>query len=297
MLHKYAWQFCLMIQFLDGIHLRLGIPPIQPSNPYEGALIAGFSPMAENPLQAVPTEPRRGALASALLANRDGLTARQRKEIPDLLDWISACCAQINITSLMKEIERVKSYVSGPNPEREQTKFHVENLTARVMDELEESRFLHVAKEKAEYYRQGDLFGSEVGKKFPKAAEDIANAGTCFALGQNTACVFHLMRVMEHCVQRFGLKLRVEIDVSRVSWHQIMLHVSRQIDALPSGAKSTKARNARKQKYSGAASRLDHVRLAWRNDVMHPKATYDEAEALDVLTSVKTFVNSIVKLV
>jgi hypothetical protein len=34
---------------------------------------------------------------------------------------------------------------------------------------------------------------------------------------------------------------------------------------------------------------LDNVRLAWRSDVMHPKATYDEAEASEVIASVNAF--------
>ena len=49
---------------------------------------------------------------------------------------------------------------------------------------------------------------------------------------------------------------------------------------------------ARQQKMALAASRLDHVRLAWRNDVMHPKAKYDEKEANEVLMNVKGFLES-----
>ena len=37
--------------------------------------------------------------------------------------------------------------------------------------------------------------------------------------------------------------------------------------------------------------------FAWRNDVMHPKAKYDEKEAQEVLASVRAFLDSIVKLV
>jgi hypothetical protein len=76
-----------------------------------------------------------------------------------------------------------------------------------------------------------------------------------------------------------------------------MLHVHKHVELLPGGAKATKAQNKRKQQFSLAASRLDAVRIAWRNDVMHPKATYDEKEALEVLTSVRAFLESVVKLV
>lgn len=99
-------------------------------------------------------------------------------------------------------------------------------------------------------------------------------------------------------VQRFGQKLKVTtIDVKRESWHQIMLHVHKQVDALPGGIKASVSQNKRKQRFSLAASHLDHVRIAWRNDVMHPKETYDNKEALDVLVSVRAFLESIIKLV
>jgi hypothetical protein len=45
-----------------------------------------------------------------------------------------------------------------------------------------------------------------------------------------------------------------------------------------------------------AAGRLDHVRIVQRNDVMHPKATYDEAQALEVLEGVRAFLISFVDL-
>jgi hypothetical protein len=147
------------------------------------------------------------------------------------------------------------------------------------------------------YYKSPQIFGPQVNKKIPKTAEDIANAGTCYALGQNTACVFHLMRAMEYCVQRFGAKLKVKIVPSRSSWHEIMEHVNNAIKTLPGGQKSSSAQRSRKRALSMAAGRLDHVRIVWRNDVMHPKATYDEAEALEVLEGVKAFMISFVDLI
>jgi hypothetical protein len=39
--------------------------------------------------------------------------------------------------------------------------------------------------------------------------EDADEAGKCFAVGRYTACVFHLMRIMERCVQKMGRDLGV----------------------------------------------------------------------------------------
>jgi hypothetical protein len=196
------------------------------------------------------------------------------------------------------DLGRAKKDAGGLFADRQKMQFHIEHITERVVEELNEQLFLHIPSDKTKYYKHEDLFGSEIGTKFSKAREDLTNAGTAYALGLNTACVFHLMRVMEHCVQRFGQRLKVTaIDVKRETWHQIMLHVHKQVDALPGGVRATVAQTNRKQRFVDAANRLDHVRIVWRNDVMHPKATYDEAEALKILGGVQAFLESIVKLV
>jgi hypothetical protein len=58
--------------------------------------------------------------------------------------------------------------------------------------------FIQIAVSAAEYYRAtSPLFGGDVDLKFASASFEISEAGKCFALGRYTACVFHLMRVME----------------------------------------------------------------------------------------------------
>ena len=55
------------------------------------------------------------------------------------------------------------------------------------------------------------IFGKDIADKFPNHVGDMLEAGNCFMLGRNTACVFHLMRVMEAAVQGFGTKLGVPL--------------------------------------------------------------------------------------
>jgi hypothetical protein len=76
-----------------------------------------------------------------------------------------------------------------------------------------------------------------------------------------------------------------------------MLHVHKRVELLSRGAGATKAQDNRRECFAVALARLDNVRLAWRNDVMRPKAAYDEKEAFNVLVSVKAFLESIVELV
>jgi hypothetical protein len=207
------------------------------------------------------------------------------------------CCADIDLIGVGNDIGRAIKHINGAFPSRREVRFHIQHITERIIDDMDEQYFLHVKSDRVRYYNEPALFGGSVERKFSGVAEDISNAGRCFALAQYTASVFHLMRVMEHCVQRFGKKLKVSIDVKNETWYQIMDHVNNAIGALPSGKKATASQNKKRQDYAMAAGRLDHVRIVWRNRVMHPKDSYDEHQSLEVIESVRTFLESITQLV
>jgi hypothetical protein len=306
MLDNYAWWFFILAEFLTGLHRELGLPPPPVFAPPQGiaglgGIGGGFGSLGDllSPPNNNSGNPLALPMPSSVVTPPNTLTNAESRRIVTTPGWVDSACHGIGLTSITKDIDRAKRDTEGLFPDRQKIRFHIEHITERVVDELAEQLFLHISPDKAKYYRKSELFSEVIGAKFPKAREDLTNAGTAYALGLNTAaCVFHLMRVLEHCVQRFGRRLKItDIDVKRQTWHQIMLHVHKKVEALPGGTKATVAQSNRKQSFAVAASRLDHVRIAWRNDVMHPKATYDEKEALDVLTSVGAFLESIVKLV
>jgi len=137
------------------------------------------------------------------------------------------------------------------------------------------------------------IFGPAVSAALTSTLFDIDEAAKCFAVGRYTACVFHLMRVMELGVQRLGETLQVKIDTRNETWHQILLHVNVAIEQMP---RKTEEEKAAKIQYATCAAHLSNVRIAWRNEVMHPKATYTEDEARDILSHVKTFTRDLAKL-
>lgn len=82
-----------------------------------------------------------------------------------------------------------------------------------VGDEMEVKLFLAIPAHRSAYFDQSSpLFGDEVSVAFPAAVEDISEAGKCFALGRNTAAVFHVMRAMEVAVQVIGGKLGATVS-------------------------------------------------------------------------------------
>ena len=52
-----------------------------------------------------------------------------------------------------------------------------------------------------------------------------------------------------------------------------------------------------KKEYHTICSHLNDIRLVWRNNVMHPKDTYTEEEAIKVYLAVKTLVQFLLKTI
>jgi hypothetical protein len=155
--------------------------------------------------------------------------------------------------------------------------------TSRVPDDLIGQVMLAVDTAKVHLYNQPAIFGDEVFNAFGSASEDISEAGTCLALDRGTACVMHLMRVIEA-----GLAVLAKaVGVTKQNdWGRYL----REIDtALSTSMKTAGARTPDEQFYAEAAAAIDNMRRAWRNPTMHPEKTYSPERAQEILYSVGTF--------
>ena len=119
-------------------------------------------------------------------------------------------------------------------------------------------------------------------------SEDLSEAGKCLSLGRSTAAVFHLMRVMEIAVQLFGSAIGVQL-ASEKNWQNILDDINKKIKSLDQKQQKTK-------QYAEAASYLYNVKLAWRNEVMHPKQTYTHEEGKSIFAAVGMFLKDLVML-
>lgn len=217
-----------------------------------------------------------------------------------VLEAIETCCRDVALgTVTLKGIEWAQKEIAKEGLTQEQHGAIIAELERRVHDELSSIRFFHVPANGAQYYpRKSDeykkpLFSSQTMKKFAKSIEDSEEAGKCFALARYTACMFHLMRIMERGVQRLGKKLKVTIDVAEKDWGVISSHINGALRRLPNSTAQEKKVHAR---YAKAAVYLDNVREAWRNPTMHPKETYTEEEAQDAFSFVKQYMEHLAKI-
>jgi len=161
----------------------------------------------------------------------------------------------------------------------------LKELENTIRHEMQGCHFFHLDGRLVPFYNQKHLFGIKVSVRFPEMQYDITEAGNCYAMGRSTACVFHLMRIMEIGVQKFGDKLGVKLTDCK-DWHNIIDEVNKAIKPLPQKNVTTVA-------LSQTAAHLYNVKVAWRNRVMHPHDVYTLEEAGDLLNHVKAFTNGL----
>jgi hypothetical protein len=164
------------------------------------------------------------------------------------------------------------------------------NFNFQMRSEMKRTEFLLV--DKPRFYGESPLFDHPVSDVYPQLTFDIVEAGNCLALNRSTACVFHLMRIVETGVQLFGKKLGIPLANEKV-WQVILDQVNKHIISMP---EKPAAKKRQKERYADVAGHLYNVKVAWRNPLMHPKRTYTPEEAEHLFISVKAFMLHLVTL-
>ena len=234
------------------------------------------------------------AVEQATLSEWEGV----RETITLALNDAEEACNELALPVTLDKIRLLRTQLDEqPTPFR-QIFGSVKEIGERFESELKARVLLFVPPERAKYFSDETLFGASVAGRLPKLAEDIAEAGKCFACGRYSATVFHLMRVMEAGLGRLAKLLRLTINLKR-PWGHILRDIAGAIAALPGapgGPPGTPQEQARHEKFAEVAAYLSHVKDAWRNTTMHPKRTYTEEEAEHLFSNVRAFMQALVKL-
>jgi len=159
-------------------------------------------------------------------------------------------------------------------------------LATAISSEMSTHLFLRVFAERIPYYEQEQLFGAAVSANFQSANRDIKAAGTCYAADRNTACVMHLMRVLEVGLNTLAKTLNVTFD--RRNWENVINDIDAEIKKI-NGPHAGSDWKQKQEFYSGAAKDFRYFKDAWRNHAMHHREHYDASEAKLILEHVKTF--------
>ncbi len=138
------------------------------------------------------------------------------------------------------------------------------------------------------------LFGPEVALVFRgPAAIEILEAGSCYAAGRDTACVFHCMRVAEYALRMLAKNLKITVAhkgkayaIEYAEWDQIITQIKNKILVARQLNKGRPKDDALRF-YASAADHCEYMKDIWRNEVSHTRRLYSRPEAMGVLQRVR----------
>jgi hypothetical protein len=164
-------------------------------------------------------------------------------------------------------------------------------------DELGLAMLFSVKPENAKYYEPPEpLFGKTVADQFPSdASAEIDEAGKCFALSRHTACVFHLMRILEVGIGaiRYSLGMPDPVKDADRNWGKMLKTIKAEIDRRNAAKPAAWKNAADKDFFEGAIASLDAVKNVWRNATMHVEKTYGEEQAEHIFNAVRGFMSKL----
>lgn len=170
-------------------------------------------------------------------------------------------------------------------------------LVSRLNHELEETLTIIVPKSKVHYCKEEHLFGEAVATVFPEQVDDIAEAGKCFAADCNTACVMHLMRVVEVGVKKLARKVRIaKGDIEGNTWGGILNKIDKVLATWKEKPKKTPAETKAIEAYPAISLHLRSIKNVWRDPTMHGNPQYLEPEARMIFDTAKLVMQELARL-
>jgi hypothetical protein len=214
----------------------------------------------------------------------------------ETIDWIADVAAKQLETLKSAHIERAISSL-GYWRKMEGHEWSELNTRARAVRDAVETELKHLY-----YYQYPKRKGEKLAAwrddwkvatgAFPSIQSDVFDATDCYALGHNTASVFHSMRIAEHGLRSLAKERRIKLAKNKPvewgTWQDIIKALDDEIKLVGS-KKAGPAKDAALEFYSGARADLNGFKDEYRNLVMHVRATYDEHQALRALTNVNAF--------
>jgi hypothetical protein len=210
----------------------------------------------------------------------DALKATYRASYADVL----RDCTTLGLDSPVDQLKRIEKVFEREVTFREHDTLENE-LANRITDELDRALLLHIDRSSAKYYGVTAPFGDVVVTAFPSGMIDIEEAGNCLALGRSTACVMHLMRVMESGISALAASLSVVAEFK--TWDTIIKKLRAELEV--SYPQMDPTMKGKREFYAHAFDRLTAVKDALRNPTMHARVHYDPDRAEEVYRAVRSF--------
>ena len=160
--------------------------------------------------------------------------------------------------------------------------------------------FHHYQKDRLTYlHRINDDWGS-VFQNFKSAKLEIVSGVDCYALGHNTACVFHMCRVCEIGLRAIAkergiktLKKRgVLVPVEWGTWGEVFQRLDPAIEEIRKKPRGEK-KDAALSFYETIRADLKAIQSLYRDQTMHLRGNYEDSEAQSAMFRVRELMTTL----
>lgn len=237
-------------------------------------------------------DPGRGsdALPTLLEASRVASLEKRLRAVCD--DQFEYARVLERLSYLNGQEPRLQPLVGGPFT-LSALKHQLDELMNEIARTLGDAKFMMIPSYDAAYYDNPVLFGPAVADRFPNANQEITEAGSCYATGHYTACVFHLMRAVEHGARAMVKALRVSsalnTKVELSTWNELITALEGGLKSAAAGRRKSLAKSQSSEFYNHAIGQFRNFKDAWRNNVSHTRKTYQQGETKDILDNTRQF--------
>jgi hypothetical protein len=170
-------------------------------------------------------------------------------------------------------------------------------LREALKHDLSECMFYHYPKGKLDTLMKFYPNWDRVNTAFPLVKAEALAATDCYALGHNTASVFHIIRVAEHGLRAVAKERRINLPrkkpIDWATWQEVIKELGNEVKKIGENAAAGSAKDNALSFYSGALADLNAFKDEYRNQVMHVRQDYDDLQAFRALTKVQSFMDRV----
>lgn len=214
------------------------------------------------------------------------------KSILETLNRLTKHCRQLDLYESEKYIASLTDRFKWQKTNNDVVGW-LRGLREVIENEAGDRHVFHLAAAKSRLLTDEFPRWQKVRSAFPSADSDIVGAINCHVFGQDTASVFHCMRIAEIGLRALAKERRVKIPkkpLEWADWADILSHIKQKVDKLAMNRRGP-ARDAALEFYRGAMGEFEAFKDVYRNNVMHVRKSYDEDRAASVLSHVREFMN------
>jgi hypothetical protein len=213
---------------------------------------------------------------------------RVQGKFQEVINRLSGHLANLEMKFSQNQVETVIAAVN--RADWEVASREIDQLIRRILEELKARSFRYVDKPSYEtglWLWQGDM---RALASHPDIRPEIEAAGRCYAYGESTACVFHLMRTIDYGLRLVAASLGIAYDAR--SWDGIGKAIEKRLRE--KYGEKTETWKVSEPFYAEILTDIQAISRGHRNPALHElEKKYDERESLYLLTVTVGFIKHV----